>query len=122
MRNRTSAIKRRIGSTVTMAETRHRLRLFSRSCLRRAISGETAYNPELYSFSHCFTMIPIVAEARLKTMLVNHRAFSHMVYRGGWKGGKGRSKPKEGDVEFTKGELILKLESWTEICISTATV
>lgn len=75
-----------MGRTSTIVATLHFSRLLRRYCRRRAISRDDPFRPTLYSLSHCFTMIPMEAEARLDTRLENHRMFSRTANAGGLKG------------------------------------
>lgn len=105
---------------MTMAPTRHLIRLLSRYWRSRAVSREVLGEiPPQYSFSHCFTMMPTEAEERLRMRLENQSAFSQTAARGAR--GVGVSVCRyAGCVELTNGGLFEKLLSWADICCKAA--
>ena len=82
------------------------------------MSRELPYSPVLYAFTHCLTMIPIVADARLKMSAVNHSVFNHMAYTGAVEDGVAALL----DEGFMKEELTERLASCVEICARIALV
>ena len=59
----------------------------------------------MYSFSHCFTMIPTDAEDKLKMRLENQMAFSQTAEGDAGTGASVRGRVKAGCVELTKLEF-----------------
>ena len=87
------------------------------------MSRELPYSPVLYAFSHCLTMIPIVADARLKMSAVNHSVFNHMAYTGAVEDGVLVAVLlDEGWAVSMKEELTERLASCVEICTRIALV
>ena len=76
--------------------------------------------PELYSFSHCFTMMPTDAADKLKMRLENQRVFSQIAERGAGRGSDW-CRTNAGCVALTKLGLTEKLLSCAEICWSAVT-
>lgn len=65
-----------------MSSTRHVRRLFRRYWRTRTTGREVPETPLLYSFSHCFTMMPTDAEDKLRMRPENHRVLSQTAHCG----------------------------------------